>query len=251
MTFVAYARARRMGIALKQIRQGSSVIQAQVTQGYQSASGFRDAFSKILGDSPNRFQESALLARWIDTTIGSMLAIAGENHLHLLEFTDRRGLEREVERLRQKTQRPILPGNNHVWTRSPMNCTQYFTGSLRLFRTPLELLGTPVSEKGVARTDEHTLWCATQLRRSSTSDRSARRHSRRGAGQWRQPASDHRSLPSRRRLQRRPDWLRWWTRPQRMVARTRKMPTGRATREGDPSKNDQLQDLESAEIEVD
>ncbi len=28
-----------------------------------------------------------------------------------------------------------------------MNCTQYFTGSLRLFRTPLELLGTPFQKK--------------------------------------------------------------------------------------------------------
>jgi len=44
MTFVQYARARRMGIAMKHIRQGDSVIDTQFTSGYESSSGFRDAF---------------------------------------------------------------------------------------------------------------------------------------------------------------------------------------------------------------
>src|SRR5579872_2292009 len=52
MTFVAYARARRMGIALKQIREQQSVIDTQVQTGYESGSGFRDAFSKIMGVPP-------------------------------------------------------------------------------------------------------------------------------------------------------------------------------------------------------
>ena len=52
MTFVAYARARRMGLAMKQIRGGKSVIDVQLNAGYESGSGFRDAFSKILGAAP-------------------------------------------------------------------------------------------------------------------------------------------------------------------------------------------------------
>lgn len=52
MTFVEYARSRRMGIATKQIRQGEKVIDAQVNTGYESPSGFRDAFSKIMGVPP-------------------------------------------------------------------------------------------------------------------------------------------------------------------------------------------------------
>jgi AraC family transcriptional regulator of adaptative response/methylated-DNA-[protein]-cysteine methyltransferase len=52
MTFVEYARARRMGIAIKQIRAGHAVIDAQITTGYESSSGFRDAFSRIMGAAP-------------------------------------------------------------------------------------------------------------------------------------------------------------------------------------------------------
>ena len=57
MTFVEYARARRMGIAMKQIRSGDAVIEAQLTTGYESSSGFRDAFSKIMGSAPTNFDK--------------------------------------------------------------------------------------------------------------------------------------------------------------------------------------------------
>ena len=53
MTFVSYARARRMGIALKSIRRGDMVIDAQLSAGYESSSGFRDAFSKVMGSPPS------------------------------------------------------------------------------------------------------------------------------------------------------------------------------------------------------
>src|SRR5690606_30092861 len=39
MTFVQYARARRMGLALQQIRAGNRVIDAQLEAGYASGSG--------------------------------------------------------------------------------------------------------------------------------------------------------------------------------------------------------------------
>lgn len=37
-----YARARRMGLAMKQIRAGEAVIDAQLSTGYKSSSGFID-----------------------------------------------------------------------------------------------------------------------------------------------------------------------------------------------------------------
>jgi len=54
MTFVEYARAKRMGLAMKQIREGDSVINAQLSTGYESSSGFRDAFSRIMGAAPSQ-----------------------------------------------------------------------------------------------------------------------------------------------------------------------------------------------------
>lgn len=111
MTFVEYARSRRMGLAMKQIREGEAVITAQLSTGYESGSGFRDAFSRIMGAAPSLADRSILKAAWLDTRLGPMLAIADENKLYLLEFVDRRGLEREVERLRLQTKSAIIPGH--------------------------------------------------------------------------------------------------------------------------------------------
>src|SRR5207237_1716798 len=54
MTFQAYHRARRMGLALREVRRGRSVDEAQNGSGFESASGFRDAFARILGRPPTR-----------------------------------------------------------------------------------------------------------------------------------------------------------------------------------------------------
>jgi AraC family transcriptional regulator of adaptative response/methylated-DNA-[protein]-cysteine methyltransferase len=48
MTFVEYACARRMGLAVKQIRAGDPVIEAQLSSDYESGSVFRDTFSRIM-----------------------------------------------------------------------------------------------------------------------------------------------------------------------------------------------------------
>ncbi len=144
MTFVEYARARRMGLAMKQIRSGEAVIEAQLSTGYESSSGFRDAFSRIMGAAPTLLGQSNILkTSWIDTQLGPMIAIADEEALYLLEFVDRRGLEREIERLRQKTKSAIIPGRTQPITSIESELNQYFDGRLSEFKTPIVMLGSP------------------------------------------------------------------------------------------------------------
>ncbi len=148
MTFVAYARARRMGLAMKQIREGEPVIDAQLASGYESSSGFRDAFSRIMGTPPSKSENQGVLqACWIDTPLGPMLIIADEKGLYLLEFVDRRGLEREIERLRKKTKLPILPGKPAPSQQIEAELQQYFSGKIVTFKTPLHLLGSPFQKR--------------------------------------------------------------------------------------------------------
>jgi AraC family transcriptional regulator of adaptative response/methylated-DNA-[protein]-cysteine methyltransferase len=137
MTFIEYARARRIGVAMKQIRAGQAVIEAQIAAGYESGSGFRDAFSRIMGTAPINHQEGSniLKAAWLDTKLGPMLAIADEKALHLLEFVDRRGLEREIERLRRKTKSAILPGKTEPILSIERELVMYFDGNLKQFKT--------------------------------------------------------------------------------------------------------------------
>jgi AraC family transcriptional regulator of adaptative response/methylated-DNA-[protein]-cysteine methyltransferase len=148
MTFVQYARARRMGIALKQIRAGNAVIDAQLSTGYESSSGFRDAFSRIMGAAPSLSgHQNILRASWIDTRLGPMIAIADETALYLLEFVDRRGLEREVERLRLRTKTAIIPGSTEPIRSIENELGRYFDGELTEFKTPLFLLGSPFQKE--------------------------------------------------------------------------------------------------------
>lgn len=148
MTFVEYARARRMGLAMKQIRAGDAVIDAQLSSGYESSSGFRDAFSRIMGAAPSLLGDRPLLkASWLDTKLGPMLAIADEEALYLLEFVDRRGLEREIERLRKKTKRPIIPGTTEPIRLIERELEAYFEGRQEEFKTPLFLLGSPFQKR--------------------------------------------------------------------------------------------------------
>ncbi|WP_432666458.1 trifunctional transcriptional activator/DNA repair protein Ada/methylated-DNA--[protein]-cysteine S-methyltransferase [Wukongibacter baidiensis] len=143
MTFVQYARARRMGIAFKEIRMGEKVITAQVDTGYESASGFNDAFSKIIGDAPKKSKKRIILyTKLIDTMLGTMISIADEKHLYLLEFVDRRGLELEIERLRYRLNASILPGKTDILMQIETELTNYFNKEAKVFRTPLKLIGS-------------------------------------------------------------------------------------------------------------
>lgn len=143
MTFVGYARARRMGIALKSIREGDKVIEAQIDAAYESGSGFRDAFTKILGEAPANAKHKAILkAEWIETPIGPMIAMADDEALHLLEFTDRRGLEKEIETLRSRYKIAIVPGRTPIIDQITKELSAYFKGELQHFETPLKFYGS-------------------------------------------------------------------------------------------------------------
>ena len=54
MTFQAFTRARRLSGALNQIREGGALDTAVFESGYDSHSGFRDAFARTFGDTPGR-----------------------------------------------------------------------------------------------------------------------------------------------------------------------------------------------------
>src|SRR5207249_2364084 len=101
MTFQAYHRARRMGLALSDVRKGSRVEEARNGSGFESESGFREAFTKIFGEPPTNAKSRApLFAQRIDTPLGAMIAVADDQGLRLLEFIDRRATERELSILR-------------------------------------------------------------------------------------------------------------------------------------------------------
>lgn len=86
---------------------------------------------------------SILKTSWLDTPLGPMVAIASDDALYLLEFVDCRGLEREVERLQQRTKFAIIPGTTAPIISIRQELKAWFDGELKVFKTPLVLLGSP------------------------------------------------------------------------------------------------------------
>ena len=76
-----------------------------------------------------------------------MVAIASDFALYLLEFVDRHGLEREVERLQKETNSTIIPGKTAIITAIENELALYFEGKLSDFKTPLCLFGSPFQKK--------------------------------------------------------------------------------------------------------
>ena len=131
----------------QQNRDGDLVINIQLSAGYESSSGFRDAFSRIMGAPPTKANPHILKAAWLDTRLGPMIAIADEEGLYLLEFVDRRGLEREVERLHSRLKAAVIPGGTPILDRIKQETNQYLDGKRILFETPIHLIGSPFQKK--------------------------------------------------------------------------------------------------------
>jgi AraC family transcriptional regulator of adaptative response/methylated-DNA-[protein]-cysteine methyltransferase len=142
MTFQAYQRACRLGTAMKALHEGAPTIDAGMDAGFESDSGFRDAFARVFGDTPGRARDKALLtATWIETPLGPMLAIAGDAGLELLEFVDRRALETELRELR-RTLGAVVPGDHTILRQTADQLGEYFAGTRRDFDLPLAQHGS-------------------------------------------------------------------------------------------------------------
>src|SRR5919202_4715169 len=61
MTFQAYQRACRLGSAMRALHEGSPTMDAGLDAGFESDSGFREAFARVFGDTPGRARHAALL----------------------------------------------------------------------------------------------------------------------------------------------------------------------------------------------
>lgn len=141
MSFTQYARARRLARAAQDMETGDSVIAAQITAGYESASGFREAFGKTFGGPP-KLGTAPLLIDWIDSPHGPILAVADDNALYMLEFTVRKNLDMQMRRLAEKIGRAIVPGRTAITQRITDELEAYFGGKLLKFETPAALIGT-------------------------------------------------------------------------------------------------------------
>lgn len=144
MTFQAYCRARRLGDAFARIKDGTSIDDAALDVGFDSLSGFRDAFVRHFGQPPGSSRNrDCLVAAWMETPVGPMIAAATSQGVCLLEFTDRRMLEAQFQTLRRRFSAAIVPGENNHIEQLRSELQEYFDGRRRTFSTSVVYPGSP------------------------------------------------------------------------------------------------------------
>ncbi len=118
------------------VARGASTLDAGLDAGFDSDSGFREAFARVFGETPGDARDTPLLtAAWIETPLGPMLAVAGDRGLELLEFVDRRALETELRDLRRSLGIVIVPGDHPALRQTREELSEYFAGKRRDFRS--------------------------------------------------------------------------------------------------------------------
>jgi AraC family transcriptional regulator of adaptative response/methylated-DNA-[protein]-cysteine methyltransferase len=148
MTFQAYARARRLGQALDQIRAGEPLDDVVFANGYESHSGFRDAFARLFGKAPGRSRgQECVSVAWLPSPLGPLVVGATAEGVCLLEFTDPERLEAQLAAVGRGFDVPLVPGKNKHLERLESELPAYFAGKRREFTVPLAYRGTPFQER--------------------------------------------------------------------------------------------------------
>jgi AraC family transcriptional regulator, regulatory protein of adaptative response / methylated-DNA-[protein]-cysteine methyltransferase len=97
ITFQGYQRMVRINTAYHQLSNGSRVTDAAFDNGFESISGFSDAYKSIIGNSPSGAKYSRVInIHRFGTPLGPMIALASDEGIYLVEFTDRNALETEL-----------------------------------------------------------------------------------------------------------------------------------------------------------
>ena len=149
MTFQAFARARRLGEAYRSLRGGSSLDDTAADSGYESLSGFRDAFTRLFALPPGQGRAAVCInIVWLDSPLGPLLAGATDEGICLLEFADRRMIEAQCITLRKRLgAAAVVPGENAHLARLRRELAEYFAGKLNHFTVPLVAPGTEFQER--------------------------------------------------------------------------------------------------------
>lgn len=148
MTFSEWCRGQRLAKAFTHIRDGAPLDDVVLTNGYESHSGFREAFSKTFGVPPGQEQTGDFIAvQRLETPLGALLVGAVREGICLVEYSDRRMLEQNYATLRQRFGYPLLPVTHPQIDHLRRELSQYFAGTLIQFTVPLVIRGTPFQEK--------------------------------------------------------------------------------------------------------
>ncbi|WP_426277674.1 methylated-DNA--[protein]-cysteine S-methyltransferase [Chryseobacterium sp. S-02] len=83
----------------------------------------------------------------IRTPLGEMFACAVDEGICLLEFTDRKNVEKQVTSLSKNLNAEIIEKDHEHFKQLEKELTEYFEGRRQIFEVPLFIIGTEFQEK--------------------------------------------------------------------------------------------------------
>jgi AraC family transcriptional regulator of adaptative response/methylated-DNA-[protein]-cysteine methyltransferase len=145
MSFARWCRSYRLACAFSQVRQGSSLDDVTFGTGFESHSGFREAFTRTFGEAPGRSRVtgSRILTRMIEGPVGPLLAGANDEGICFLHYAQPGKLQQDLARIQRQFGCALVPGEHRFLDRLREELTAYFRGELRAFTLPLAPSGTP------------------------------------------------------------------------------------------------------------
>ncbi len=146
ITFQAYLRMSRINGAFLKIKEGQTVTQSAFEQGYDSLSGFSKTFKNLTGFTPGT-QGKIITINRIPTPLGPMMIGVTDEGLCLLEFTDRKMIETQIEVLKKRMKSEMVTGKHPVIDQVSNQLNEYFSGARKNFDIPLVVPGTEFQQR--------------------------------------------------------------------------------------------------------
>lgn len=149
MTFAEWCRGQRLCGAFDRLREGMKLDDVALDSGFESHSGFRDAYARVFGEPPGKSRNDGdrIVIQMIESPLGPLLVGATDNGICLLEFTDRRMLETNLATIRKRFECPVVPGEHSSLKKLNAELQEYFAGERRSFSVPLAPRGTEFQEQ--------------------------------------------------------------------------------------------------------
>ncbi len=126
----------------------SSTISTAFETGFDSLSGFCDAFRRSTGRTPSDSDSvHPLKLTQFQSPLGPLIAAGDEQAVYLLEFWDRRMLDTQFKVLEKRIGTVFFPGTSGPLQQIEKEIQEYFEGIRSTFDTPLALPGSPHQEE--------------------------------------------------------------------------------------------------------
>ena len=143
MSFHSFQRTLRINSAFKKLQDGESIPSVALESGYESLSGFTEAFKNLYKVSPSQSAtKTRVELKRLETPLGTMVACSSARGICLLEFSDRWALETELKDIEKRLGAQIVVGESPLLQALEKELSEYFEGVRTEFSVPLDPIGT-------------------------------------------------------------------------------------------------------------